>query len=473
MPYITKPLNLLVIEDNDGDFVLFTAYLQQTNLTIHELYRATALSRIPQGTFDIVFLDLSLPDSGGVESFTYLNQLLPEVPIVVLTGNNNEALAMECIRLGAQDYLVKDDLNEKLLEKSIHYSIERKKNLEKIRNTNRQYELISSITNDVIWSLDLDSKEITTNREIFFGYKEGATKHSIDWCIEKIHPEDRKRVIGAIQRVLKKEATSMQEEYRVRCADGEYCHVFTRARLLPEDKSESSLLIGAMMDITASKKLQEDLVRTQLEAQKQIAEASLLAQEKLMEELGKELHDNINQILASVKLYLETAQRDEDLREMLIAKGRENTMYALDEIRKLSHSLMSPAFENYGLKDAVRTLVDELNLTGLFSISLLMDDWNESALDNRKKTMLYRIIQEQVNNIIKYAKATEIKIALEWCGSAVKLMIADNGIGFETSTKSKGIGLRNIESRVSYYSGKMQLLSAPGKGTSLEVYLPC
>lgn len=472
MPYITKPLKLLVIEDNEGDFLLFQTYLQQTTLSILAIHHATTLSAVGEEAVDIAFLDLSLPDSGGVESFIQLNQRLPEVPIVVLTGNSDGTTAMECIQLGAQDYLVKDDLNEKLLEKSLHFSIERKKNLEKIRNINRQYELIASITNDVVWYWDLETNEISCRKKEFFGYTEETLGAQLDWWVERIHPEDRVRVLTSFQQVIARNVPAAQEEYRLRAADGGYRHVFNRVRMQPENVSPPNRLMGAMMDITERKKLQADLVSTQLQAQKQIAEASLLAQEKQKEEIGKELHDNINQILASVNLYLDTALHNKGMREELLLKGKEHTLTAINEIRKLSHSLMPPALESHGLKETLAVLAEELALTGLFVLHLSAEEFNEAALDARKKIVLYRIVQEQVNNIIKYAKASEVTIRLHTCGGSVKLTITDNGVGFDPAKKSAGIGLRNIESRVSYYAGEMQLHSTPGAGTELSVRLP-
>lgn len=472
MPFTTKPLDLLIIEDNDGDYILFKTYLQQSGLSIRRVDRVTTLAAVNDKAYDIVFLDLSLPDSGGIESFVQLNQLMPEIPIVVLTGNNDGKVASECIQLGAQDYLVKDDVTEILLEKSVHFSIERKRNLEKISAINKQYELIASITNDIIWYWNLESNEISARKNDLFGYTEETIGRRIEWWMGKVHPEDKIRILNSFEQVITRKVSTAQEEFRLRAADGTYHYVFNRVRLQPHGNYPSNLLIGAMMDITESKKLREDLTRTQLKAQKQIAEASLLAQEKQKEEIGKELHDNINQILASVNLYLDIALHNCEMREELITKSKGHTISAINEIRKLSHSLMPPTFEGGGLEDALKTLAEELQLTGLFYIQLLTNEFDENALDNQKKTMLYRIVQEQMNNIIKYAKASEVIICLKTVGPGVKLTISDNGVGFDPAVKSKGIGFRNIESRVSYFAGKMQLLSSPGEGTLLKVFLP-
>ena len=175
--------------------------------------------------------------------------------------------------------------------------------------------------------------------------------------------------------------------------------------------------------------------------------------------------------MASVKLYLDIAISNKDLKDELLVKCRENTLYAIDEVRKLSHSLMPPSLGT-GLADALKDLVDEMNVIGLFKTSFSTDGFDEAVLDENKKLMLYRIAQEQINNITKYSKAEAVAIALKRQNGHLLFSISDNGVGFDTTKKAKGIGLKNIHSRISYYSGDVQLVSSPGNGTSLEVLLP-
>jgi two-component system sensor histidine kinase UhpB len=86
--------------------------------------------------------------------------------------------------------------------------------------------------------------------------------------------------------------------------------------------------------------------------------------------------------------------------------------------------------------------------------------------------MIYRIVQEQLNNIMKYAKVKEIDIQIKMIGNRLFLSISDNGIGFDPTIKANGIGLKNIKSRVEFYSGDLKILSVPGKGCTLKVEVP-
>jgi len=127
----TNSYRILVIEDNPGDYFLLEQNLQLSKLrvekTFHAENMATATALVKDNSFDIAMLDLTLPDSTGVDSVITLNRLLPKTPIIVLSGLSTIEIATKSISLGAQDYLMKGEFDEKLLAKSVLYSIERKK----------------------------------------------------------------------------------------------------------------------------------------------------------------------------------------------------------------------------------------------------------------------------------------------------------------------------------------------------------
>lgn len=475
MPIVPNPLRLLVVEDNPGDLALFEAYLEQSRLLVADLLSAAALKEVAdlaRPELDLIFLDLSLPDSRGEESFLRLQELLPHTPVIILSGLADEALALKCIALGAQDYLLKDDLNEKALEKSVAYSIERARNHEKLAEINRQYELIGSVTHDIIWAWDLGAGTVRARKAAFFDFQPGEVGTTLDWWVDKIHPEDKDKMCSLISAVVEGQLEHLQAEYRFRCAGGDYRHVFTRGVLLRDKAGAPSLMSGAMMDITERKTLQDELLRTQVGLQKQITEAAILGQEKEKESIGKELHDNINQVLASTKLYLEVARSQPELKDEMIGRACSNLVYAMDEIRRLSHTLIPPSLDDHGLLDSVRELSEEFNRLSTFTVCVEAEGFDEALLDEPKKLMLYRVVQEALNNTVKYAQASEVVISFCPASDGLHLHVADNGVGFDPERRSRGVGLRNIESRVAYYEGRVQVTSAPGQGTTLSVWLP-
>jgi two-component system sensor histidine kinase UhpB len=474
----THPLNILVVEDSHKDYFLFTEYLRLTGLPVHELNHAEklqdALDRIKDNTPDLIFLDLTLPDSEGIQSFVRINSQAPHISIIVLSGLADTEIALNTIALGAQDYLVKGDYDEKVLAKAIQYSIERKKILQKVVENYERYNTLIKATNDTIWDWDLRSNEIMWNEGItnIFGYKPGEVINTFEWHTQKIHSDDRQRILKKIDQCIHQGKDQWQEEYRYLSSAGGYKFVYDRGYILRTDQLKPYRVIGAMMDITERKKMQEELVRNQIETQKLITQITIQTQEQERREIGRELHDNINQILATAKLCVDMAMNDEDVRKELLYKSYENISKAINEIRLLSKNLVPPSLGDIGLKEALLELIANITVSPGLHIRIKANDQHIESLHNNKKLILYRIIQEQMNNIIKHAHATQAEIELKTTRHKAHLIIKDNGVGFDPRQKAKGIGLNNIISRVEMQNGSMEIISSNGQGCTLKVDIP-
>ncbi|MDE3184172.1 MAG: PAS domain S-box protein [Bacteroidota bacterium] len=226
-------------------------------------------------------------------------------------------------------------------------------------------------------------------------------------------------------------------------------------------------------DITDETRLANSLKRQEKNLQRQIMEATLAGHEEEKNELGRELHDNVNQLLATVKIYLGMVKSNKKSIDIdLVEKSYDHLNDAMEELRKLSHSLVSPTLKEKGLLESLKGLVEELNLTHQFKVKLVYKISEARIFDYKMELTLYRIIQEQMNNISKYAKANTIIIHLREKEDHLNLSILDDGIGFDTTKKGNGIGFRNIQSRVDIYSGSMDIISSPGEGCRLEVKIP-
>jgi two-component system sensor histidine kinase UhpB len=227
-----------------------------------------------------------------------------------------------------------------------------------------------------------------------------------------------------------------------------------------------------LSDISERKELEKKILEQKIKEQKLITEITIQAQEKEKSELGAELHDNINQILAAAKMYLDLYAAKLPSPDAAIEKSHYNIDLALQEIRKLSHSLVTPTLGSRDIFEAIRDLVSDMTQLQA-EIEVVYDNQlgNDNDLTDTRKLVLYRIVQEHLNNILKYAKASRIHIQLRSDAEKVYLTIEDNGVGFDLDKKSKGIGFRNIQNRVQLYAGGMVVDTAPGKGCKLEVFI--
>jgi PAS domain S-box-containing protein len=220
-------------------------------------------------------------------------------------------------------------------------------------------------------------------------------------------------------------------------------------------------------DVTEKIRLQEQLIKSKLDHQKEINRASIEAQEKNRAEIGRELHDNVNQLLVSSNLYLKTIKPATEADQSSLNKVMEINIAAINEIRKLSHSLVPPSLGDLGLKEAIEELILYFAITS----TTIENDLQiiEDQLSDGLKISIYRIIQEQFNNIIKYAEATRVIVKARQTNTSLSLEIIDNGKGFDMKQKPKGIGLTNIIFRAETYNGKVTIESSPGNGCSLLI----
>lgn len=224
-------------------------------------------------------------------------------------------------------------------------------------------------------------------------------------------------------------------------------------------------------DVTENKKLQAQLLKQQTKIQRKITEEVINVQEQEREEIGRELHDNVNQVLTAAKLYLELGLTDQQLAADYIRRSISLVMNSINEIRNLSRNLAAPTLGTRSLTDSINALAELVQSSSGIAISFepLFD---EDILSKEQKLAVYRIVQEQLNNIIRHAKANEIFISLSHNDGLLQLTIHDNGQGFDTNRKSKGIGLNNIVNRARVLEGEVNIDTAPGQGCTLAVSIP-
>jgi signal transduction histidine kinase len=137
-----------------------------------------------------------------------------------------------------------------------------------------------------------------------------------------------------------------------------------------------------------------------------------------------------------------------------------------------THTLVTPSPGEMSLKMTVEDMVRDICQATNLNIRQLADNYPDNTFDQKIDFMFYRIIQEQVNNIIRHAMATKVIIQLSSLPKQILLHISDDRIGFDTFGVAGGIGLRNINSHAAFYDGSVQIISSPGKGCTLEVMIP-
>ncbi len=593
-------LTILTVEDNPSDLFLLEHMIKSSGLVVRQLCSAScirdAYALLTTEAVDVVLLDLTLPDSFGLHTFIHLKPVVQRIPVIILTGMSDTNVALEAIKEGAQDYLVKSELTEGLLAKAIQYSLERKRTLEHLRVSNERFNTVVKATNDAIWDWDIQTNKVFMVGDTYkqlFGYDWVNAYPPGDLWESIIHPQDKERVLGKLSALISEgSASKWEDEYRLKKSNGEYAYVHDRGYIIYSAEGRPIRMIGAIQDITVRKRseeiilaseekyrqifyknpyptwifdldtlrivevndaalekygfdksefyqltmrdlhpegeaetfldsirhasperrlwhhrnksgvlitveitshsidyfgklciqvivndvterirLEKELALQQRLKQQQITEVVLGAQERERFELGQELHDNINQILATSKLYLDVAIEEREPRMELLAKSRNNISMAIEEIRRLSKELITPSLNDLGLIQSIKELIRSIQMVKKMKIKLTISGVEENALLPEQKINVYRIIQEQLNNILKHAQASSVSIELNKQREQIRLLVEDDGRGFDPRVRRDGVGISNIMSRAELYNGKVEIDSSPGKGCRLEVIL--
>ncbi|WP_165760232.1 PAS domain-containing sensor histidine kinase [Niastella populi] len=222
-------------------------------------------------------------------------------------------------------------------------------------------------------------------------------------------------------------------------------------------------------DITEKIQLQNQLVEEKIRRQQEIAKAVIDAQESERETLGRELHDNISQVLTTARLYLNCAKDMPAMQESMIKRSVDTISSAIEEIRRLSKSMIETFHKEVGLELSLNDLLENVRVAQQFSIDLEFKVQDEKQLDDKLKMTIFRIVQEQLNNTVKHAAASQVYIAIVQKDRQLQVTIADDGKGFDTGQKRKGIGITNIISRTELFNGRVKIESAPGHGCRMQV----
>ena len=282
--------------------------------------------------------------------------------------------------------------------------------------------------------------------------------------IEFVHPHDVNVTKQKFNSLKIEKTVSFQSRFRT--VYGDYKWLSWSAT----HPNNDGYIYASAQDCTDRHEIEKALMEERISKERKIIEATLYGKELEKAEMGKELHDNINQMLSTVKLYHEMALSKKEMTSEFIEKATEILMTTIEEIRGLSKTLVAADVENISLLESVNDLISTIRHARPIKISFFAS--KNKDLPGKVKITLFRIIQEQLNNVLKHAQATKVVIRLFIGTTHIRLSIRDDGKGFNVSERKAGIGLKNIMSRAQCYNGEVKIDSAPGEGCSMAISIP-
>jgi PAS domain S-box-containing protein len=348
------------------------------------------------------------------------------------------------------------------LFKSIKYNIERKKTNLLLEESEKKYSNLFQLSPQPMWIFDTEKFDfIQVNKAAIdhYGYteEEFLSMNMTDIVVFNGDEEDiikKAKDISSSNNVYK-------GRYTHRKKSGEEILVeIYGSKIQINDKDFESVIA---IDVTEKVRMEH-----------KITKAIIKTQEDERFEIGSELHDNVCQILASSQLSLEMLKDNlPPNAEQWFNKSKQFINLALEEIRNISHKLAPAFFEYTTIEDTFHELLNDINANNKYQIDLkIEEEVVTQKIASELQLNLYRILQEQLRNITKYANADHIAVELKIEQQELLFNIIDNGIGFNYDEVKKGIGLSNIKRRAELFFGKMEIESAPGQGCKMIIQIP-
>lgn len=241
---------------------------------------------------------------------------------------------------------------------------------------------------------------------------------------------------------------------------------------VPDEGEEVKYIIISVEDVTNLVLLEKDLQTQDHRNQQQIREAVLTTQEMERMEISQELHDNVNQILNTARLYLEKAMDPCGSRQDFLHLGHSLVGKAIEEVKNLSYALLRYSKEEMQLTEALEELLSQVVEVNPINIVKSIELPDEALIESKVKTTIIRILQEQLTNVVKHADAKNLYITVGFQNNHLELTIKDDGKGFDMLNVRQGLGFQNIKSRAAIMDGRVQITSYPGDGCQIQVFLP-
>lgn len=467
--------NVLVIEDNQGVAALITEKLTDCGYTSQIASTGEqAIEMLQEAHIDLVILDYSLPDMDGKELLELVassGYIMP--PFVISTGRGDEQLAVDMMKLGACDYLIKDrTLIDRLPDvlKKMLYEKQREQQLASARKALEESE--QRFRNFVEKSSDFFVKitpegrfsYVSPNLEEHLGYRSMKLYNKLFFSF--VHPDDVVSLKKMVQSTMKTDNQHFNFEYRIKHSDGYWKHHAVTGYSIIEN---SRVFINCIArDVTEKKN-----------ADKVVAKAVLEAEENEKKHFAEELHEGIGPLVSSIKMSMGRikSMRTFDEAEMKLIDYCDNLVdTAVSQVRSLANDLMPNVLNDFGFLPAIRAFVNKMSEDESIEISLLA----AADIPNPEKIMgliLYRNITWLAHQSIRYTRATEIEIALQLHKNTLHVIYTDNGaafpsIGHKDADDKIVYGLENIKKRMEAFDGHITFSVEPSKGKVVRLILP-
>ncbi len=433
---------------------------------------------------DCILLDYNLPDMNGLEFLAALTDASGDVqiPVMLLTGADSAVVAAAAMKCGARDYLGKD-IDGQYLE-LLCAAIQRMLREQQLDDAKRQAEAkfrslveqIEAIT--YIVALDVSRTPLYISPQIqLLGFSPEEWLADPALHARQIHHDDRASTIAAIEE-NRRTGNPMRLVYRLLTRSGDILWFRDQAKAVTDESGNKLFLQGILVDITQNKMAEQALRQSQAEL-RQLAAHQENIKEAERKRIAQEIHDELGGLLtgikANVSVYLGRSVRTGAAPDPLLTEAMQLADTGFQAVRKVITDLRPSVLDQLGVWAALEWHTEQISKrSGVACICSIDADAAMIDIDPDISTMLFRIVQEALTNVIRHAQASQVTVRVSLQDRFLVLQVEDNGKGIATGVAPDGAswGIVGMHERARYFGGELTITGQSGRGSMVMLRLP-
>jgi signal transduction histidine kinase len=442
---------ILIIEDDQVFAEMVQFQLSTSGISLENIISINSIAAAKEVRSylepDVILLDLNILDSTGVKTYDSIYALFPLASVIVLSGMDDESIALEIVSKGGQDYVLKGDLNAQILNKTIKYGLLRRRLSIEVEKSERKFK-------DVFNKSPLPIIQLI-GKDMVIGLVNDAAQE----LYQLSHRDLTKKPFSSFNSGKDKEEIIGQNggRYVQMNGNGEEIIVDIVINQIESD-SEDVEYITLISDRTK-----------ELEFEKRKFDIINQAEESEKKKIARELHDGLGQQMVLLNLLYQNFEPKEEEKENYKDLG--NLLQScITEVKEIAYNLLPPELEK-GFINAMERFAHRINSIGEIEFQFIKEEAIfEADLNNIDKFNLYRIIQELFNNSLKHSNAEVFSVEIEKKEDGnIEITVMDNGDGFDIDNVDHGLGLTNIHYRIGRSGIHGDFVSEKGKGTRVNL----
>jgi len=472
-----EPLTLVIIEDEEAHFSLMKRAIAKEfpHASVYHFKEANlCLEQLDSIIPTIIITDYLLPGMNGIEFLEALSQKNKDIPVIMITGQGDENVAVRAMKLGTVDYLVKSGDFFTLLPTVIEKVVRKNRLEQSLLKSEKRFQDMAENTSDWIWEMNAQGKYIYSNpvvKDIIgYSYDEVIGRYFYDF----FSLENKELLKVRILELMAKLKPIESFDNIVLRKDGVEVIMETSGVPCLDKRGNIFCYRGISRDISERKHNESRIQK--------LSQQLLKAQETERQMISCELHDRVAQDLSASKIECDMLFKNEPALDAP-AKAKlleisKRLQGSINTIRDLSYDLQPPTLAEMGLLKALEIYCEEFSNQFGRKVDFQSAGLNLFKLDADTEIHLYRLVQEGLNNIRKHADSEKAVVRLLGVFPNIILRIEDTGKGFDVKARElalgdeKRMGLRSMKERVNMLGGQMTIQSNPMQGTKIYIKIP-